>query len=266
MNEPTQSEDTGMTILQPGIAAMIARADIDGKIATAKAFPRNITDFLSEAATMATQTASIAASCEYSIPRDKKKIKGISVRLAEILVAAYGNLQTAARIVEIGEKTITAQGVCHDLQRNVSISIEVTRSIITKEGKRYGESMIATTCGAAISIAWRNAALKVIPNALSEEVAAKARETASGDKTELAVRVRKMIDAFGEWKISLERILAERGRQSERDLDQKDITELNGYYVAIQEGENAEMVFPLLEDPGKVTGVDALTEKLKEGK
>lgn len=55
---------------------------------------------------------------------------------------------------------MTAQGVFHDLERNVAITYEVRRRIVDKNGRRYKPDMIGVTANAACSIALRNAILR----------------------------------------------------------------------------------------------------------
>ena len=74
-----------------------------------------------------------------------------------------------------------AEAIAHDLETNIAVSVEARRSIITKTGQRYPEHMINTTAMAALSIAERNAILKVIPKGLVDLVYEAAFKTANGD-------------------------------------------------------------------------------------
>ncbi|MFM7859586.1 MAG: hypothetical protein ACKO96_48585, partial [Flammeovirgaceae bacterium] len=138
------------------------KAEIDTQIATAKAFPRSEKMFMDRAISMATVTEEIAQSCIYALPRGGKPIEGPSVRLAEIIVASYGNLRSSARIVDNDGKMITSQGVCHDLENNTAVSVDVKRRITDKNGKTFNDDMQVVTGNAANAIAFRNAVFKVV--------------------------------------------------------------------------------------------------------
>jgi len=132
---PPMVEEEPRQIIEasPTVIAEITRAETDIQIMTAKKYPRNIKKFRQDAMSMATQDAETAASCFYKLKRghgeDTKIIEGPSVRLAEIVANAWGNMRYGARIVNEGEKEVTAQGVAHDLEKNVASTIEVARRI-----------------------------------------------------------------------------------------------------------------------------------------
>src|SRR5262245_11187920 len=141
------------------------RSEIDIQIATARKYPRSLLKFKNDAEAMACLDEETASSCFYALKRAEKPIEGPSVRLAEIVASAWGNLRSGARIIAEDEKFVVAQGACHDLEKNVAFQVEVRRRITDKNGRRYSDDMITTTCNAACSIALRNAIFKAIPGA-----------------------------------------------------------------------------------------------------
>ena len=159
MNDRTQEEVLeGREIALPesSMASLIASAEIDQQIATAHKYPRSLALFRKEALAMVTLTEVVAQECIYALPRDGKVIQGPSARFAEIMLHAWGNARAGARTVHEDDTFITAQGVCHDLQRNVAITFEVRRRITDKKGRRYSADMIGVTANAASSIALRS--------------------------------------------------------------------------------------------------------------
>ena len=146
------------------------RAEVDIQVATAKRFPRSIKAFNRQAMEMATFNEDVAAGCIYALPRGGKPIEGPSVRLAEIVLAAWGNVRADARVIDVGAKEITAEGMCWDLEKNIAIRVQVKRRITDKNGSRYNDDMIVVTGNAACSIALRNAVFKVIPMALARHL------------------------------------------------------------------------------------------------
>ena len=160
----------------------INKAEIDIQIATAKQYPRDLKKVLSNVRAFATMDQETAEDCFYELKRkgsgEEKEISGLSVRFAEILVASWGNLRVQTRIIGNDGRQITAQGVCHDLENNVAVSVEVKRRITTRDGRTFSEDMQVVTGNAASAIAYRNAVLKVIPKAVTKSVVNDVRKLA----------------------------------------------------------------------------------------
>jgi len=75
-NELTSLKPTGDLIIddQETLRAM-AKAEIDQQIATAKQYPRSMTQFHNDAITLATLDQETAAAMMYALPRGGKKIR-----------------------------------------------------------------------------------------------------------------------------------------------------------------------------------------------
>lgn len=167
-------------ISQPTMLEAINRSEIDTQVSTAHAYPRDEERALAKMAKLACMDADTAADCFYKLSRKgadgtMTEIDGLSVRMAEIIAACWGNLRVQARIIGNDGKWITAQGVCHDLESNVAVSKEVKRRITTKNGYTYSEDMQVVTGNAACAIAYRNAVLAVVPKAVTNSVIKKVR-------------------------------------------------------------------------------------------
>lgn len=230
------------------------RAEYDVAVVTAHRFPRSLTKFRSAALSMATIDAEVAASCFYRLSRTgaegSKAIEGPSVRFAEIVANAYGNLKFGARITEVNEREVVAQGIAHDLENNVSTSTEVRRRITTRTGKRFGEDMIAVTCNAACSLALRNAIFKCVPFALAKPIYEQAKKVAVGDAKTLAERRTKALDAFVAMGISKARVFARLGVAGADEINLAHIEELLGLHTAIKDGEiQPDAEFPEITKP-----------------
>ena len=105
-------------VKQAEMLQVINRSEIDMQISTAKQYPRDVFQSLNRIKTIATLDNETAADCFYALSRQGQRIEGVSVRLAEIIASAWGNLRVQTRIVGNDGKTVTAQGVCHDLDRS----------------------------------------------------------------------------------------------------------------------------------------------------
>jgi hypothetical protein len=234
--------------------SLITKAEIDVQISTAKAFPRSLKIFIDRAMSMATLNESVAESCSYSLPRAGKSLEGKSVRLAEIICASYGNIRSGARVIANDGKTITAQGICHDLETNNCVTVEVKRRITGKDGKTFNEDMQVVTGNAACAIAFRNAVFKVIPSALSDEVYDKAKEVARGTAETLVKRRDKAIEYFRQNSVKDSQICEVLGIKKIEDVDLDKLQVLSGMRSAVKNGESTlkELFEPEKPDANKV--------------
>jgi len=242
---------------------------IDIQIKTAHAFPRSIKTFKDMAMTMATADAETAESCFYVLPRGGKSIEGPSVRLAEIVGSAWGNVRYGARIIREDDKFIYAEGMAFDLERNVAMTIEVRRRITNKYGKKYPDDMIGTTANAACSIALRNAIFKVIPKAFVDPIYKAAKQAAIGDIQTLETRRSKMIDHFGKMGVDPSRIYWAMGIVGIEDVDLLKLEQLMGMATAIKDGDmHIDEAFPPVPKDGEPDKNESkpksLTEKIKK--
>jgi len=238
-------------VMGAGTLSALMKAEIDMQITTAKAYPRSLTKFHGEVIGMATLNQEVAGSCMYVLPRGGKKVEGPSARLAEIVLSAWGNARGGARIVDEDKDFVTAQGFCHDLERNVAISFEVRRRITDSKGKRYNVDMIGVTANAAASIAFRNAVFKVVPKAYWNQAYKAARLTLRGDMKTLADRRTAAIEAVKKVGVSVDNMLSTLGVQGIEDIGLDELVTLRGILNAIEEGDTtAEQAFaPKKADP-----------------
>lgn len=221
----------------------INRSEIDMQIATAHRIPRNIAKCKENMIALAAMDDTIAYNCFYHLEREDKKtgeksiIEGPSVRFTEIISACWTNLRVAGRIIANDGKTITAQGVCHDLETNVAYSTEVKRSICGKYGT-FSQDMQVVVGNAAVAIAQRNAICKVVPQVLIKSVVKEVQEKAKEHIAKIGVE-----ESWKQWVAYLqtnchvsEGMMLEYLGKKREDLGVDDIQRLVGAYNAIQEG------------------------------
>lgn len=229
----------------------LTRAEVDAQIATAKAYPRNLSQVLNNIETLATMDEETAAACFYMLRRQGKLIEGPSVRMAEIIASSWGNIRVQARIIANDGKMITAQGVCHDLESNYAVSAEVKRRITDKSGKTYSEDMQVVTGNAACSIAMRNALFKVVPSALIKKVITKAKKVSLGEATSLEESRMKMLEYFQKIGVDQQHLFDYLSVSKIEEINTDMVVELRGLATAIKEGQTSvqETFFP---KPGTV--------------
>ena len=227
-------------IKQADVLQAINKSEIDIQVATAKQYPRNIPDVLNKISTYATMDVETAADCFYVLRRNgsngSNTVEGLSVRMAEIIAGAWGNLRVQTRIVGNDGRTITAQGICHDLETNVAVSVEVKRRITDKYGKTYSEDMQVVTGNAASAIAFRNAVLKVVPKAVTKRVIEGVKQVALGQSLDLETSRQKMLEYFAKLGVTKEMILDYLNLKKVEEIDKEAVFELRATANAIKEG------------------------------
>lgn len=227
-------------IKQAEVLQAINKSEIDIQVSTAKQYPRNIPDVLNKISTYATMDTETAADCFYVLRRSgsggSTTVEGLSVRMAEIIAGAWGNLRVQTRIVGNDGRTITAQGICHDLETNVAVSVEVKRRITDKYGKTYSEDMQVVTGNAASAIAFRNAVLKVVPKAVTKRVIEGVKQVALGQSLDLETSRQKMLEYFGKLGVTKDMILDYLNLKKVEEIDKEAVFELRATANAIKEG------------------------------
>lgn len=188
-----------------------ARAELDVQIATAKAYPRELTTFIERLTKLATMDLETAQSCFYTVPVGKengkeKHASGPSIRLAEMASSSWQNFHSGSRFVSNDGKFIIVEGVAWDLENNVRTSKQVALSIRYKDGGTYSTDMQKKMTNAGQSIALRNAVFSVIPKALVDRVCDIAKKFAVGDQKTLDERRQKSIDYFKKMGITEDKI------------------------------------------------------------
>lgn len=227
-------------IKQADMLTAINRAEVDIQIATAKSYPRDINNVLNQIKTYATMDTETAEDCFYALRRgrgsDTQVIEGVSVRLAEIIAGAWGNLRIQTRIIGNDGRTITAQGICHDLETNLAVSVEIKRRITDKNGRTYSEDMQVVTGNAASAIAFRNAVLKVVPKAVTKKVINEIKAVALGQSIDLETRRQRLVGYFAQIGVTQSELLSYCGVKTVDQIDTQMVFELRGLANAIKEG------------------------------
>ena len=226
---------------QSSMLEALNRSEVDMQISTAKAYPRDIQQVLNKIQTLATMDKETAEDCFYVLHRKAANgsdsvIEGLSVRMAEIIAGAWGNLRVQARIIGNDGRTITAQAVCHDLESNLAVSVEVKRRITNKNGGTFSEDMQVVTGNAACAIAFRNAVLKVVPKAVTKTIIKNVRAVALGQAIDLETSRQNIIQYFAKLGVTEEQLFDYLGIKKITEIDTEMVFELRATRNAIEEG------------------------------
>ena len=265
---PVDEYENGlMTLENIPTPALNAAAEVDVQISTARRFPRSLKAFKQQALEMATFDEETASGCFYALPRGKKPVEGPSVRLAEIILSAWGNIRSEARVIAADAKEITAEAMTWDLEKNVAIRVQVKRRITDKYGKRYSDDMVTVTGNAACSIALRNSVFRVIPMVYTKAICQAARQVAIGDIKTLAAKRDEMISYFGKMGITPDRIFEVIGKMGVEDIGLDELALLKGLATAIKEGDiTVDEAFAVTQTSSEApaVGVQSVAEKLQK--
>jgi len=227
------------------------RAEVDIQIATARKYPRVLSQVKSEMLTAATLDDEVAESCFYKLPRGNKTIEGPSIRLAEIALSCYGNLRAATRIVESDPSSdtphVVIEAVVHDLQKNVAVCIQKRRRITGKKSKggKPDEDDIQLAVNACSAVAFRDAVFKVVPMALVKPVFDAAKRVAIGDAKSLSQTREKVIGRLKQMGAIEANIYHLLGVKKIDEVTTEHVETLIGLGTAIKDGNiTVEAAFP----------------------
>ena len=225
----------------------INRAEIDIQISTAHEYPRSMQLFRERATEMVTLDEETALSCIYRRPVGKEKnekgqwvekyAEGMSVRMAEIVGASYGNLRVQAMLIEQTPTQVKARGVAHDLESNFAASSEVVESTVDRNGKPYSERMRTVVAKATLAKARRDAIFQVVPRALCKTLEAAARATAIGDAITIEKRRAGLMEWINKLGVHPSRVWAALGVDGIDDIGVPEFETLVGIRTAIKEGD-----------------------------
>ncbi len=233
-----------MPVPSAGEVSSVLSAEINQQIATAKQFPRVLSQFMKDLRDGCTYDAEIARSCHYALPRAGKTISGPSIRMAEMVATTWGNCRVAARIVDETNNFIIAQGVFLDLQKNVAYAEDVTRRIINSKGQRFDIDMIGVTGAAARSIAMRNAIFRGVPRALWMPCYREAVRLIKGDVKTLKERRAEVLEFFHTHGVGAQQVYSTLGVGGIADITTDHLVTLGGFRTSIEDdGRDPEEIF-----------------------
>lgn len=219
------------------IIQQLTRGEAEVQAALAKRFPRDYAISLKRTETMATANPDVAGACFYAMPRGDSMIEGPSIRLAEIAAQNWGNLRASASVIETAEETVTARGVCWDLETNYFISETRSRRILNKYGKRYNNDMINVTSNAACKIALREAIFSCIGKTVLDPIWQQCRIISIGESRSITDAWQKCCLVYAKAGIDEARLLARVGQTSAEDVTRDDLATLRGLLTALRDSE-----------------------------
>jgi hypothetical protein len=186
----------GATIMESK-AMQEARTEIQ----MAKMFPRDMAE-VEVAMTQEFQNYSLAEKAMYAYPRGGQTVSGLSIRSAEALARAYGNMSYGFKILEQDEDQTTVLAVAWDKQRNVKVEREmrIAHVIQTKQGPKRKDDprdrLEHITSWAQRGV--RSVVLELIPKGLQERAQETIAATVKKGPRDVPLheRINRMVTAF----------------------------------------------------------------------
>jgi hypothetical protein len=251
--EPTPFDEIGadgkekviesrLEVVPPTVIESLSRAEIDIAISTAKRYPRDIDRALKNTNALACKNAEIAATCTFAVPRGGKTIIGPSVHFARIMMINWGNVNALARVVDCDHDNARLQGVCHDLENNLRLGLEIEWPVqaphADKEGKiaeSRWKDMMSLSKAAGGAVALRRAVFGCIPFALFRTIWKETQLVAAGKGKSFDERRKNMFESFAELKVSDRDIFEFLGRHGKEAITVEDLVMLYGILTAISD-------------------------------
>lgn len=223
-------------------------ADRSHQVATAKKYPRSITEFRKNMLAIAMASQPVAMEMMYSLPRAGKQLIGPSVRFAEALITCWGNSRCGVEVVDVDTKdgVVVAEGRFYDCENNVGFAIRTRRrNVMTKKDA----DSYQVTGNAASSIALRNAILRGVPKALWADIFEKAKATASGGAASIDKIREELTKFFAALGITEARLLAALQIPGMPDMGPDEIVAMQAWRKQLQAKETTlEDIFGHPED------------------
>lgn len=183
-----------------------AVGEMMASIYIAKQFPRDLVE-VTRRLNESCSRLKLAEKATYSYPRGGSTVTGPSIRLAEVLVGAWGNMDAGWQIIsrrfDPRKNHDIAECVAFAWDKETNIRREILFEVPLIREKRSGDEVLTSErdiyelCANMASRRIRACILQVLPGWLVEEAMDRVQATLeSGDTRPMADRVRSMLAAF----------------------------------------------------------------------
>ena len=219
-----------------------AIAEAQGALVIAKKFPRD-KERAWNAIRGACSRKELAEDALYSYPRAGQAVTGPSITLAEVLAAAWGNIQYGTRELSRKEDVSEMEAYCWDTETNTRTSQQFTikHIIDTKKGGRpvRDQRDIYELTANMSARRLRARILAIIPPDIIEAALAQVKATLQGRADiPLQDRIRSIGSAFAKLGINMD-LLERRLNHKLADTLPEEVDELRSIYNSIKDGASS---------------------------
>lgn len=220
------------------VAESRAVAEVQAQYVIAKKFPRD-----ENGAYMRIMTACkrpfLAEQAMYAYPRGGQLVTGPSIRLAEAMAQAWGNIDCGIRELSQVEGESVVEAYAVDLETNTKIAkvFTVKHARDTKQGKkRLTDSRdIYELVANQGSRRLRACILGVIPGDVIDAAVSQCGKTLESSEVPMADQIRAVVKAFDELGVKTEHLEKRLGHKLDATIPQEIVT-LRGIYKSIKDG------------------------------
>lgn len=233
-----------------------AMQEVQGAIIVAQKCPRNENQ---AALTIndACKRKSLAAKAMYAYPRGGKMITGPSIRLAEVIARAWGNIKYGIREISNKPGETKYEAFCWDMQTNVKSTREFSQKH-ARYSKANGLKSVSDprdiyeVVASQATRRMRACILQVIPIDIVEDAIAQCETTLrTGSKISIKDRIKKLILAFNEYQIT-EEMIEKRVGHKVGIISEIELIDLGKIFASLRDGmSKREDWFELVDKTAK---------------
>jgi hypothetical protein len=243
--------------------------EVQAALIIAKKFPRDETAAFKRIMTSC-KRLTLANQAIYNLPISGRNQTGPSIRLAEVLAQAWGNMKFGVNeLSRVEGVSSSCVAFCWDQETNTNseIAFEVDHFIMARGAKKYivDPAEIDRLIASRGARKLRQCILKVIPPDIVEEAMNQCKNTIkNGDGSPLSDRVRKLVVWFGSYQVTQEMIEKRLGHSVDT-IDGEEYLDLTAIATAMKDGQGKRSTFfPTDEDDKPKTS--SLNDLLKTEK
>lgn len=216
-----------------------AVAEAQGKLVIAKRFPRDEARAYSKIIESCKRKG-LAEEATYSFPRGGQTVSGPSIRLAEELARAWGNIDYGIRELSRKDGVSEMEAYAWDLETNTSssqkFSVRHLRDTKTGSYPITDERDIYELTANQGARRLRARILAILPPDIVEAALSECKQTLAGGNGEpIADRIRKMIRAFEKYGVTTAMIELRLGHSLDTVLPDE-IADLQGIFNSLKNG------------------------------
>jgi hypothetical protein len=242
--------------------------EVQGMMIMAKRFPRDQYDAW-QRIKEACSRKSLAESAQYAYPRGGQKVTGPSIRLAEVIAQAWGNISHG--VVELEQKfgESTAMAFAWDLETNTKVekifTVKHEMKLRTGELKKLNDPRDIYELVANMgSRRQRACILSVIPKDITEKAVEECENTLKGKNDgPISDRIMKMLDKFKEFGVTREMVEGRAGYKVDL-FTEKELIDLFKIYNSLKDKMGKREDYFEIEPAAPK--VDTLAEEFKQVK
>lgn len=215
-----------------------AMYEVQASIAIAKKFPRDPNQAFANIMT-ACKRPNLAEQAKYAYPRGGKVVTGPSIRLAEVVVQNWGNVNYGIKELSNANGVSVMQAFAWDLETNTKQekTFQVPHKRYTKNGSypltdpRDIYELVANYGARRL----RACIIGIIPPDIIEAAEEQCEKTLKEGKEPLGDRVKKLVVAFSEFGINVSQVEKRLGHKLDAVIEQEIII-LRAIYKSIKDG------------------------------